>query len=67
MVHDITILFTYFASFTEYEYYIFEVISNLHILRIQIWQKKLQIWRIFFLNELHGVHGVSFTGLLEMA
>ena len=31
VTHDITILFTYFASFTDYENEIFEVISNLHV------------------------------------
>ena len=29
--HTIYLVFTYFASFTDYEYDIFEVISNLHI------------------------------------
>ena len=31
MLHDITVLFTYFTSFTGYEDEIFEVISNLHV------------------------------------
>ena len=35
MLHDITKLFTYFASFIGYEDYILEVISNLHNQRAQ--------------------------------
>ena len=30
MLHDITLLFTYFAFFTGYEYDILKIISNLH-------------------------------------
>ena len=48
MLHDITMLFTYFAPFICYEDDILEVISNLHIQGTNFGGKKDQFGRISF-------------------
>ena len=46
--YTIYLVFTYFASFTDYEDDIFETISNLHVQRSKFGGKKQIWWKIFF-------------------
>ena len=66
VLHDITMLFTYFASFIKYEDDILEVISNLHIQGAKLGGKRTNLAENLLKVELCGVHGVCFFPKSEL-
>ena len=68
VLHDIYLVFTYSASFTDYEDDIFDVISNLHVQEskfggkfFKFWGKSLRSsWSAFF----PGLHLTKFSFFL---
>ena len=62
ILHTLYLVLTYIALLTDYEYDIFEVISNLHVQGSAFGGIIKKIGRKCFLKkvELHGVHGVCF-------